>query len=129
MQLSKGYKRDAGNDIILEEAVLFPARQLTIVNLGKLPNPLPPTVCGIIAPRSSAAQKGLLIANCPIDSDYCGDVHAIVYNASDEPIFYPAKNSFCQLVIYKVVYDDSVKERKNGLRSNGAFGSTDKEEK
>ena len=124
MQLSKGYKRDAGNDIILDYDVIFPAKMLSIVNLGKLPNPLPPTVCGIIAPRSSAAQKGLFIANCPIDSDYCGDVHAMVYNTSDDSIYYKAGEAFCQLVIYKVVYDESVKERKNGVRGDGAFGST-----
>ena len=129
MQLSKGYKRDAGNDIILDDDVWFPARQMTIVNLGKLPAPLPPTVCGIIAPRSSAAQKGLLIANCPIDSDYCGDVHAMVYNTSDDVVYYPKNSAFCQLVIYKVVYDESIKERKHGFRSDGAFGSTNKEDK
>ena len=124
MRLSKGYKRDAGNDVILDYDVLLPAQTLTIVNLGKLPSPLPPTVCGIIAPRSSAAQKGIFIANCPIDSDYCGDVHAIVYNVSDKHIYYEAGESFCQLVIYKVIYDESVKERKNGVRGDGAFGST-----
>lgn len=124
MQLSKGYKRDAGNDIILDHDVVFGPQTFKIINLGKLPAPLPPTVCGIIAPRSSAAQKGILIANCPIDADYNGDVHAMVYNASRETIYYKAGEAFCQLVIYKIVYDESVKERKSGLRSDGAFGST-----
>ena len=126
ISLSKGYKRDAGNDIILDQEILFEPHKVQIVNLGKLPHPLPPTVCGIIAPRSSAAQKGLFIANCPIDSDYCGDVHAIVYNAGRDYIRYKAGEAFCQLVIYKVVYDESVKERKNGVRGDGAFGSTSK---
>lgn len=126
MQLSKGYKRDAGNDIILDRDVIFPAKMLSIVRLGKLPHPLPPTVCGIVVPRSSAALKGIFISNCPIDSDYDGDIHAIVYNTSDDTVYYKAGEAFCQLVIYKIVYDESVKERKQGIRGDGAFGSTNK---
>lgn len=124
MRLIKGYKNDAGSDIILDNDVLLPAQMLSVVNLGKLPKTIPCGLCGIIAPRSSAARKGIFIANCPIDTDYCGDVHAIVYNTGHDCLHYKAGEAFCQLVVYGIAYDMDVEVKKKGSRTTGAFGST-----
>ena len=121
---SKGYKNDAGTEIILQNLTVFKAKQITVVNLHCQITPKPGT-CAIITPRSSAARLGLFIATCPIDADYSGDVHAIVFNASDETIVYNAGESFCQFVTFKIDTDIVTPCKKTGQRSHGAFGSTD----
>ena len=123
VKFSKGYRDDAGVDIILDREVVFPPKQITAFNLGVGITPKRNRMA-IIAPRSSYAKKGLLICNCPIDANYVGDIHAIVYNGSDQPIVCKENESFCQIMMIKIQTIRNVEIRKSGKRKFGNFGST-----
>lgn len=122
-RLIKGYANDAGVDVELDHSVEFKPHSTTVVPLG-INYVCQKNECGIICARTSAAKKGLIIANCPVDPDYKGDWHAIVHNVSDEHIIYPAGTAFCQIVFYR--FNSAPAEiKKQGKRTVSAFGKTD----
>ena len=123
VKLSKGYRDDAGVDIILDRDVTFEPNKITAFNLGVCITPKRNQMA-IIAPRSSYAKKGLLICNCPIDANYRGDIHAIVYNGNNEPVICKSGESFCQIMMIKIRTIKNVEIRKSGKRKYGNFGST-----
>ena len=120
---SKGYKDDAGADIIMDCGTRFPAKQMTVFDLGVKFTPNKNTMA-IIAPRSSYAKKGLIICNCPVDANYTGNIHAIVYNTSDYDIYCEPGDAFCQLMVVKIKTVKNMDIRKKGKRGNHRFGST-----
>ena len=122
--LEKGYIDDAGCDIKISEKVIFKAHKTTIVNLGAICTPAPDCM-GYLVARTSAAKKGLIVQSCPIDAYYEGEVHAIVYNTTDEDIIYPEATAFCQLVIVPIKTVRNVPCKKEGRRSDSCFGGTD----
>ena len=124
IKFSKGYRDDAGVDIILDQDVVFPPGEITAFNLGIGITPKRNTMA-VIAPRSSFAKKGLIICNCPIDANYQGDIHAIVYNGSDMPVECKKDHAFCQIMMIKIRTIRNVEIRKKGKRKTGNFGSTD----
>lgn len=121
--LSKGYDADAGMDVILHKDVIFRPLETTIVEL-ELQLDLPDYYMGMLIARTSAAKQGLAVAMCPIDPHYNGKVNAIVYNISQNTVQYKKGESFCQLVIVPFITIDEVPHRKDGVRSDGKFGST-----
>ena len=125
-RLVKGYEDDAGADIILTEGVIFKAHSTTVVDL-KLKANIPVRESGFLFERTSAAKQGLIVATCPIDPNYSGSVNAVVHNVSDNDLFYGAGEAFCQIVIVPIVPVKADNVKKKGTRTDGAFGSTDKE--
>lgn len=121
--LSKGYMADAGMDVILHKDVIFRPLETTIVEL-ELQLDLPEYHMGMLIARTSAAKQGLVVAMCPIDPHYNGKVNAIVHNVSQNTVQYKKGESFCQLVIVPFITIDEVPHRKDGIRSDGKFGST-----
>ena len=120
----KGYLNDAGTDIILLDDVTFKANDTTHVDLECKITPEPGTFA-VLMSRTSAAIKGLCVAVCPIDADYCGNVSAIVHNISNNTIHYKAGEAFCQVVflpLAKPTIEPTIK--KEGRRNRGKFGST-----
>lgn len=122
--LIKGYEDDAGLDVILSEQVTFKAKQQTIINLGNICTPAPDNM-GYLIERTSAAKQGLFVHSCPIDANYEGPVHAIVYNSSDNDVTYNKDEAFCQLVIVAVKTVRNLPCKKSGKRTNSCFGGTD----
>lgn len=122
-KLIKGYMDDAGADILLEEEVIFPAHSTTVVDL-KVKAHIPVREAGFLFARTSAAAKGLIVAPCPIDPNYSGSISAIVHNVSDTPLVYPAGTAFCQIVVLNFTPVKADRVRKEGSRTDGAFGST-----
>lgn len=121
--LIKGYKKDAGADIVLEHDVSFPPLATTVVNLNIRITPVSNEV-GFLFARTSAAKDGLVVNSCPIDPDYTGDVYAIVHNVSNKEVTYKAGSAFCQIVMMPFHCNVDVPFKKMGDRSNGNFGST-----
>lgn len=120
----KGYKSDAGADVILEDDVVFLPGVTTTVNLKVQVTPKENEM-GFLCARTSAAKQGLSVAMCPIDTDYSGDVMAIVHNVSNNIIVYKRGEAFCQVLmvpIHDIPVDYVVK--KEGRRTNGNCGST-----
>lgn len=97
---SKSYEHDGGTDIIMQETIILPAGKMTVVPLKVNVNP-PKNHLAIVCPRSSFALKGIFIANCPIDTDYTGDIRAIVFNSSDKDVIVADGERFCQFIILK----------------------------
>lgn len=122
-RFSKGYKEDAGTDIILTEDITFMPMSTKTVNLRVVITPKEGEMAFLLA-RTSAANKGLCVAMCPIDPFYTGDVLAIVHNVSHNVINYKVGEAFCQVVTVPIVYAVDGKTRKEGKRSDSNLGGT-----
>lgn len=124
-RLTKGYQNDAGIDIVLTEDVEFIPLSTNTINLKISITPSKGNF-GILCSRTSAANKGLVVATCPIDPDYTGDITAIVHNVSNDIITYKKGESFCQIVLLPYeTYAKDVRVKKTGKRTDGKLGSTD----
>lgn len=121
----KGYAEDAGVDVILDEDVTLQPMTTTIVDLNVNICPAEGTFAMLCA-RTSAAKRGIIVANCPIDANYVGTVHAIVYNFSNDVIVYKKGESFCQSVMIDCIVPRYIPVKKQGKRSNSVFGGSDK---
>lgn len=124
-KLMKGYADDVGVDIILQNDIILKPG-ITCVDLG-IKVTIKSGTMGIVISRTSAAIKGIYVANCPIDPNYTDSINAIVYNISNKEICYSAGQSFCQLVIVKTAkYTGNIpiKIKKSGKRQSKKFGST-----
>lgn len=119
----KGYEADAGVDILLDKDVTFlPMSTSTIdLNVKVIPKE---GFMGVLCARTSAANKGLNVAMCPIDPNFNGNVTAIVHNISNKIIEYKTGQAFCQVVMLPISYSIESKVKKDGKRSNGKLGST-----
>jgi dUTP pyrophosphatase len=74
-----------------------------------------------------AAKKKLDILACVIDSDYRGNIHAHLYNNSDDFVFFEKRDKICQGIIIpiwlgKINVMNII--NKNTERKDGGFGST-----
>lgn len=121
----KGYQRDAGTDITLDHKEIFLPMSTKTVNLNVKYTPSERQM-GYLCARTSAAAKGLMVAMCPIDPDYEGNILAIVHNVSNNIVVYNAGESFCQIVVQP--FDDVVTLdfiKKPGRRSTSNRGGTD----
>lgn len=122
-KLMKGYKDDAGIDIILTKPVVFMPMSTQSVPMEISFTPEEGKM-GFLCARTSAAIRGLTVAVCPIDPNYSGEVIAIVSNVSNQIVSYEVGESFCQLVEIPFVNHDEISCRKEGKRSDGKLGST-----
>lgn len=122
-EFKKGYREDAGVDIILKKDMIFLPMSTTNIDLEVHITPKKNKVAFLFA-RTSAAAKGLSLASCPIDTDYTGTVSAIVHNVSNNIVVYHAGESFCQYVMLNATINRSVPTKKEGKRSDSRFGGT-----
>lgn len=120
----KGYAADAGVDILIDKDVTFEPGTTTIVELPVNITPEEGQMAYLIE-RTSAAKKGLFVHSCPIDANYTGVVHAIVYNSSKFYVQYKAGEAFCQVVNVSINYPKNVHCKKEGKRTDSCFGGTD----
>ena len=123
----KGYKNDAGYDIIVDDYIVFPPKSMTTFELNQTITPKKGS-CAMLIARTSAAKQGLIISMCPIDADYTGKITAIVFNANDKPIEYAPGEAFCQAVFVKLAKCTLKKGEyhivKKGKRGRNKIGST-----
>lgn len=120
----KGYMNDAGCDVILKEKAVFQPHSTTKIDLKVVATPKENQM-GFLCSRTSAAAKGLIVAMCPIDPDYCGTITAIVHNVSDNVVTYDAGDAFCQLLFTPIITDVvNASVKKPGKRTVGKLGST-----
>lgn len=125
-RLSKAYQNDVGMDISVTKIISLLPKQYLWIDLD-MSIEVAPGYLGLIQPRSSAAKRGILIANCPIDPDYTGSIHVMVFNCSNETITISPGEKFCQLVMVRCEPNPyGIVARKSGLRGNNGEGSTGK---
>lgn len=121
---TKGYAADAGVDILIDKDIMFEPGTTTIVELPVKITPEEGQMAYLIE-RTSAAKKGLFVHSCPIDANYTGTVHAIVYNSSKFYVQYKAGEAFCQVVNVSINYPKNILCKKEGKRTDSCFGGTD----
>lgn len=122
----------AGLDLL---AALPPDVEVTLAPLGRAVIPcgialaLPPGYEAQVRPRSGLAAKyGITVLNAPgtIDSDYRGEVGAILVNLSDRPFVIERGLRVAQLVVAAVVRIDwrPTENLSGTTRGAGGYGST-----
>lgn len=123
----KSHLPDVGLDLFLPKAVFIrPFRTMTVpLGIGVA---IPEGYAGILVPRSSIAEKGLIIQTSVIDPDYTGEIHLIVTNSTDESISLEKGQRVCSLVCLNVLnpYIEEVEELQSTTRGSAGLGSTGK---
>lgn len=113
---------DSGADVFAAEDVTLAPHSVYAVPLG-VGTELPDGYDIVIHCKSGLSKKGIWAANAPVDSGYRNEIHAILYNTTDEPYFIEKGSKVGQMVVRPVIYADFVEElgEERGL---GGFGST-----
>jgi dUTP pyrophosphatase len=122
----------AGMDLraYLNEELVIKPLQRVMVPTG-LYISLPPGYEAQIRPRSGLAYKhGITVLNSPgtIDSDYRGEIKAILINMSDEEFVIRSGDRICQMIIseFRKVSWNEVTVLEMTKRGAGGFGHTGK---
>ena len=121
----KGYKDDVGIDICLDFEVSFRPFETKVIDIGvRIPTRAYRSV--MMCARTSAAKKGIIVSQCPIDPNYDGNIHIIAHNCSNETVTFEAGKAFAQLYAFDCQEIPVEFELKcSGYRYDNAFGSTD----
>lgn len=127
-QLCKGYKDDIGIDVCLDYDVRFEPFQTLVLDTGlQLPTNYRRSI--MMCARTSAAMRGIIVSQCPIDPNYSGTAHIIAHNCSNEIVEFSRGEAFAQIYAFDIQeIPVDIKIKKPGIRENHGFGSTDKEE-
>lgn len=124
----RAHYNDAGMDVFANlptGALQLKPHAITKIPLG-IGIELPDGLVAFVVPRSGLSTKsGLTTEVVPIDSGYRGEIHAIVYNATDKDIFINDAFKIAQLVVLPVVMIDFVfPGQELNERDDRGFGST-----
>ena len=122
----KSHLPDCGLDCFIPESFELKPLETKTIGLG-IGIQVPEGFAGMLVPRSSIAEKGLIIQTSIIDPDYTGEIHLIITNCSNNVVNIEKNQRVCSLIIYNVlnvrldvVYDFDDTERGNqGLGSTG----------
>ena len=122
----KSHLPDSGLDCFMPENFELKPLETKTIGLG-IGIQVPEGFAGMLVPRSSIAEKGLLVQTSIIDPDYTGEIHLIITNCSNNHVVIEKNQRVCSLVVYNVlnvrldvVYDFEHTDRgSNGLGSTG----------
>lgn len=118
---------DAGADCYSPKTYRIEPHETLSIPLG-FGVELPENYVGFILPRSSMAATGVVAQSVPIDSNYRGELHAIITNYNDFGIIINKDARIAQLVIFPCLTPDFTwilpEEASKTDRGTGAFGST-----
>jgi dUTP pyrophosphatase len=121
----RAHEGDAGIDLFAASpSTLFPG-VVRAVSTG-VSVAIPDGMCGLVLPRSSMGQGGIIIPNSPglIDSGYRGEIKVLLKNISDDPYKIQRGDRIAQLVIMPVLLPQFVDLWNDTERGTGGFGST-----
>ena len=123
----KSHLPDSGLDCFMPESFELKPLETKTVGLG-IGIQVPEGFAGMLVPRSSIAEKGLLIQTSIIDPDYTGEIHLIITNCSNINVVIEKNQRVCSLVVYNVlnVRLDVVYDFEHTDRGNNGLGSTGK---
>ena len=120
----RAHYNDSGADVFAAENLVIPPHSVYKVPLG-VGLELPDGYDAVMYCKSGLSSKGIWASNSPVDAGYRGEIHAILYNTTDQPFCVEAGMKVGQIVVRPVVYADFVDEL-GEERNAGAFGSTGK---
>lgn len=123
----KSHSLDSGLDIYLPEDLVLKPFETKTIGL-ELAIAIPEGYAGMLVPRSSIAQKGLIIQTSIIDPGYTGEIHLIITNCSVFKQTLDKGSRVCSLVIYSVLnpHLEIVTELQSTERGTKGLGSTGK---
>lgn len=120
----RAHDNDSGADVFAVSDVVLEPRTTTKVGIG-LGVKIPDGYDIVMHCKSGMSSKGIWVSNAPIDAGYTGEIHAILYNATDEPVLIKEGEKISQMVVRPVIYADFVTDLKDARGADG-FGSTGK---
>jgi len=123
----KSHLPDSGLDIFIPTDFELESLETKTIGL-ELAVAIPEGFAGMLVPRSSIAQTGLIIQTSVIDPDYIGEIHLIITNCSKEKQCIKQGQRLCSLIIYPVLnaYIEEVVGLESTTRGIHGLGSTGK---
>lgn len=123
----KSHLPDCGLDCFMPEGFELQPLETKTIGLG-IGVQIPEGFAGMLVPRSSIAERGLIIQTSIIDPDYTGEIHLIITNCSNNVVIITENQRVCSLVVYNVlnVRLDVVYEFEKTERADNGLGSTGK---
>lgn len=123
----KSHLPDSGLDIFMPADLELGSLETKTIGL-EIGVAIPEGHAGMLVPRSSIAQEGLLIQTSVIDPDYTGEIHLIITNCSSKKQIIKKDSRVCSLIAYSVLnpYLELVEVFRDTERGQSGLGSTGK---
>lgn len=121
---NRAHYNDSGADVFALTDCVLEAGKVTCLGTG-IGVELPDGFDIVIHCKSGLSSKGIFASNSPVDAGYRGEIHAILFNATDHDIIINRGEKIGQLVVRPVIYADFVTEL-GEERGTGAFASSGK---
>ena len=121
----KSHLPDVGLDIFTPKE--FWLRPLETITVGlELAVSIPEGFAGMLVPRSSITERGMIVQTAVIDPDYTGEIHLIVTNCSNNIQHIEEGQRVCSLVVYSVLNAriEEVEEMPETERNTKGLGSS-----
>lgn len=121
----KSHLPDVGLDIFLPEDIHLEPLETKTIGLG-LAVAIPEGFAGLLVPRSSVAQRGLIIQTSIIDPDYTSEIHLIITNCSNHQQHADRGQRLCSLVMFNALnaYIETTDILISTTRGGQGLGST-----
>ena len=121
----KSHLPDVGLDIFLPEDIHLEPLETKTIGLG-LAVAIPEGFAGLLVPRSSVAQRGLIIQTSIIDPDYTSEIHLIITNCSNHQQHASKGQRLCSLVMFNALnaYIETTDILLSTTRGSQGLGST-----
>ena len=122
---AKSHLPDSGIDLFMPEEFDIKPLETKTIGLG-LGVAIPEGFAGMLIPRSSIADKGLIIQTSAIDPDYVGEIHLIITNCSNNTYHFNKDDRVCSLVCVSILnpYLEVVENFEQTVRGTSGLGST-----
>lgn len=121
----KSHLPDVGLDIFTPKE--FWLRPLETITIGlELAVSIPEGFAGMLVPRSSITERGMIVQTAVIDPDYTGEIHLIITNCSNNVQHIEEGQRVCSLVVYSVLNAriEEVEEMTETERNTKGLGSS-----
>lgn len=121
----KSHLPDVGLDIFTPKE--FWLRPLETITVGlELAVSIPEGFAGMLVPRSSITERGMIVQTAVIDPDYTGEIHLIITNCSNDVQHIEEGQRVCSLVVYSVLNAriEEVEEMPETERNTKGLGSS-----
>lgn len=121
----KSHLPDVGLDIFTPKE--FWLRPLETITIGlELAVSIPEGFAGMLVPRSSITERGMIVQTAVIDPDYTGEIHLIITNCSNNIQHIEEGQRVCSLVVYSVLNAriEEVEEMAETERNTKGLGSS-----
>ena len=119
---SRAHYNDSGADVFAAKDVIIPAGKVVKVPTG-VGTELPDGYDIVVHCKSGLSSKGIYAANAPVDAGYRGEIHAILYNTTNQDYEIKQGEKIGQFVLRPVIYAEFVETLGEEREANG-FGST-----